>query len=68
MKKFFLPIISILILNSCSDNQKEIESLQNTVDSLSIECAENIREITILRDSIEILRYPASQRLEKKNK
>lgn len=65
MKKFFLPIISILILNSCSDNQKEIESLQNTVDSLSIECAENIREITILRDSIEILRYPASQRLEK---
>lgn len=65
MKQFICPLIGILALVSCENNQRELNELKKHVDSLTTVVSEKDTEIEQLKGTIVKLQYPADQRLAK---
>lgn len=64
MKKNFILFASVLCA-ACTNGptQKDVDNLKHTIDSISNVSAKRAETIKILRDSVEILSFPADQRL-----
>lgn len=68
MKKNILLFASVLCA-ACTNGptQKDVDNLKHTIDSISNVCTKQTETIKTLRDSVEILSFPADQRLTEIN-
>ena len=71
-KKLIFSVVVTMLFVSCAseehENNAKVEKMQQSIDSLKAESTKKDNIISQLKDSIEVLSYPASQRLEKASK